>query len=77
MVLFMIKYISANALTLDGIKLILWLDLIRDVIAGFYRCTYTSSCFSQIVFFELISSCDIMDHEKSNLYTFDLCILYL
>ncbi len=62
---------------LNGIKLMSWLDQIREAIAGFQRFIYTLSRLSQIVPFMSISEFVNEDRGKSNQHTFDLHILYL
>ena len=46
---------SANALMLDRIKLMSWLDRIKEAIAGFQGFTHTLSRLSRIVSFKSIS----------------------
>ncbi len=62
---------------LDGIKLILWLDCIKEAIARFQEFTHTLSCLSQIVLFKSISESTSIGQGKSYLYTLKLCVLYL
>ena len=62
---------------LDGMKLMLLLDQIKEAIAGFYGFTHTLFCLSQIVPFMSISKFGNEGQRKSNLYTFDLRVLYL
>ncbi len=62
---------------LDGIKLMSWLDRIREAIAGFQGFTHTLSRLSRIVPFMSISEFGNKSRGKSNLHTFDLRVLYL
>ena len=58
-------------------KLMSLLDQIRETIAEFQVFTYTLYCLSQIILFMSISKFGNESWGKSNLYTFDLHILYL
>ena len=62
---------------LDGIKLMSWLNQIREAIAGFQEFTYILSHLSQIIPFMSISEFSNEGWGKSNLHTFDLRVLYL
>ncbi len=62
---------------LNRIKLMSWLDQIREAIAGFQGFTYILSHLSRIVPFMSISEFGNEGQGKSNLYTFDLYVLYL
>ncbi len=62
---------------LDGVKLMSWLDQIREARAGFQGFTYILSRLSQIVPFMSSSEFGNEVWEKSNLHTFDSRVLYL
>ncbi len=62
---------------LNRLKLMSWLDQIREAIAGFQGFTHILSRLNQIVLFMSIFEFGNEGWGKSNLHTFDLHVLYL
>ncbi len=62
---------------LNKIKLISWLDQMREIIAKFQGFTHILLYLSQIILFMSISKFGNESQRKSNLHIFDLYLLYL
>lgn len=68
---------SVNVVMLNKIKLMSWLDCIKEAIARFQEFIHILSHLSQIVPFKSIFNLTSIDRGKSNLHTLELRILYL